>query len=118
LLDLSKFTNTHQRLTPINSKEHTMKTKNEYIEILATELKELSAEIDVLTEKADKASELVKQSCVEDIEGLRSKQAAASEKLQELEQSRGEAWEELKHTADSVWGELRTGLSAVAAKFK
>lgn len=95
-----------------------MKTKNEYIEILATELKELSAEIDVLTEKADKASELVKQSCVEDIEVLRAKQAAAIEKMKELEESRGEAWEELKHTADNVWDELRTGLSAVAAKFK
>lgn len=95
-----------------------MKTKNEYIEILATELKALSAEIDVLTEKADKASELVRQNYAADIEVLRAKQAAAIEKMKELEESRDEAWEELKHTADNIWHELRTGLSAVAAKFK
>ncbi|MDD2740147.1 MAG: coiled coil domain-containing protein [Methylomonas lenta] len=95
-----------------------MKTKNEYIEILATELKQLSAEIDVLTEKADKAANLVQQNCAADLEVLRTKQAAAVEKMKELEESRGEAWEELKHTADTVWDELRTGLSAVADKFK
>lgn len=95
-----------------------MKTKNEYIEILATELTELSAEIDVLTEKADKASDAVKQSYAEDIEVLRAKQATAIEKMKELEQSSGEAWKELKNTADTIWDELRTGLSAVAAKFK
>lgn len=95
-----------------------MKTKNEYIEILATELRELGAEIDVLTEKADKAASLVKQNCAADLEVLRAKQQAAIEKMKELEESRGEAWEELKNTADTVWDDLRTGLSAVAAKFK
>lgn len=95
-----------------------MKTKNEYIEILATELRELSAEIDVLTEKADKAANEVKQNCAADLEVLRAKQQAATEKMKELEESRGEAWEELKNTADTVWDDLRTGLSAVAAKFK
>ena len=95
-----------------------MKTKNEYIEILAAELRELSAEIDVLTEKADKAANLVKQNCAADLEVLRAKQQAATEKMKELEESRGEAWEELKNTADTVWDDLRTGLSAVAGKFK
>ena len=94
-----------------------MKTKNEYIEILAAELRELSAEIDVLTEKADKAANLVKQNCAADLEVLRAKQQAASEKMKELDEHRGEAWDEMKSTADKVWDELRTGLSAVKGKF-
>ena len=69
-----------------------MKTKNEYIELLSTELRELSAEIDVLTEKADQAAKLVKQNCVADLEVLRAKQFAAIEKMKELDGYRGEAW--------------------------
>ncbi|MGR8932340.1 MAG: coiled coil domain-containing protein [Gammaproteobacteria bacterium] len=69
-----------------------MKTKNEYIEILATELKELGAEIDDLTEKADQAAKLVKQICAADIEVLRVKQFAAIEKMKELDGYRSEAW--------------------------
>lgn len=95
-----------------------MKTKNEYIDILAAQLKELSAEIDVLTEKADNAAEQAKQNSATDLDALRAKKAAAIEKMKELEASRGDAWEELKHTADKVWEDLRTGLSAVSAKFK
>jgi hypothetical protein len=34
--------------TPINNKEKAMKTKDEYIESLASELKEWSAQIDLL----------------------------------------------------------------------
>lgn len=95
-----------------------MKTKNEYIEILATELRELSADIDVLSEKAEKAANLVKQNCAADLELLRVKQQAAIEKMKELDEDRGEAWDELKSTADKVWHELRTGLTEVTAKFK
>lgn len=95
-----------------------MKTKNEYIEILATELRELSAEIDSLTEQADKASVLVKQNVVEELDVLRSKKDMAVEKMKGLEEHRGEAWQELKDTADKVWDELRSGLAGVTAKFK
>ncbi len=95
-----------------------MKSKNEYIDILAAQLKELSAEIDVLTEKADNAAEQVKQNSAADLQALRAKKAAAIEKMEELEESHGEAWRELKHTADKVWEDLRTGLSAASAKFK
>jgi outer membrane murein-binding lipoprotein Lpp len=95
-----------------------MKTKNEYIEILATELRELSGQIDELTAKTEKAAALVKLNYAEDLEALRAKQNSAVEKMKELDEHRGEAWEDLKETADVIWKELRTGLASAVAKFK
>jgi len=87
-----------------------MKTKNEYIELLSTELRELSAEIDVLTEKADQAAKLVKQNCAADLEVLRAKQFAAIEKMKELDGYRGEAWAKSLRT--------KSGMTGVAGQFK
>ncbi|MBS4052016.1 coiled coil domain-containing protein [Methylomonas rivi] len=95
-----------------------MKTKNEYIEILATQLREWSAEIDQLTEKTEKAAALVKLNYVEELNALHAKQQVAQAKLAELEESGHEGWEALKDTADKVWDDLKTGLAEVAAKLK
>jgi hypothetical protein len=95
-----------------------MKTKNEYIEILATELRDVSAQIDELTTRTNNAAALVKLNYEEDLQVLRAKQNAAVEKMQELEAHRGEAWEELKDTAEIVWNDLRTGVASAVSKFK
>ncbi len=95
-----------------------MKTKNEYIEILATELRDVSAQIDELTTRTNNAAALVKLNYEEDLQALRDKQHAAVEKMQELEAHRGEAWEELKDTAEIVWNDLRTGVASAVSKFK
>jgi hypothetical protein len=95
-----------------------MKTKEEYIDGLAAELKEWSAEIDVLNAKAEHAAEDVKSKYHLEIEALRAKECAAHEKIEELKSSSGDAWEALKVTADHVWQDLRTGLASVVSKFK
>jgi len=68
-----------------------MKTKEEYIDSLAAELKEWSAQIDVLTVKAEAAAADVKLKYHADIDALRIKQAAAAEKIKELEAASGDA---------------------------
>jgi hypothetical protein len=95
-----------------------MKTKEEYIESLTTELKEWSAEIDVLNAKAEIAAEDVKIKYREEIEALRAKERVATEKLQELQAASGDAWHAVKDTAEHVWHDLRTGLASVVSKFK
>ncbi|WP_445369613.1 coiled coil domain-containing protein [Methylomonas sp. BW4-1] len=95
-----------------------MKTKNDYIEILASQLREWSADIDQLNEKTEKAAALVKLNCVEELNTLHAKQQAAQEKLKELEESGHEGWEALKDTADKVWNDLRTGLADTVSKLK
>ncbi len=95
-----------------------MKTKEEYIEKLAAELKEWSAEIDVLNSKAETAAEDVKAKYHEEIEALRVKERAAAEKIKELQAASGDAWGSVKETAEHVWHDLRTGLASVVSKFK
>lgn len=95
-----------------------MKTKDEYIDSLAAELKEWSAQIDLLTAKADNAAADMKLQYNEEIDGLRAKQHAAAEKIKELEKSSGDAWETVKETADKVWDDLRTGMAIAISKFK
>lgn len=95
-----------------------MKTKDQYIESLASELKEWSTQIDLLTAKAENAIADVKLRYEEDIDALRAKQHEAAKKIKELEESSGDAWQTIKETADSVWDDLRTGLASAASKFK
>jgi hypothetical protein len=95
-----------------------MKTKEEYIDSLAAELKVWSAEIDNLHAKAEAASEDVKIKYHAEIEALRVKECEANEKIKELQATSGEAWDTVKVTAEQVWQDLRTGLSTIVDKFK
>ncbi|MGR9014770.1 MAG: hypothetical protein ACU83U_14130 [Gammaproteobacteria bacterium] len=95
-----------------------MKTKDEYIEALAAELKEWSAQIDLLAVKAENATEDVKLKYVTELDELRAKQHTAAEKIKELEGASGEAWGTVKKTADRVCDELRVGLASAVSKFK
>jgi multidrug resistance efflux pump len=95
-----------------------MKTKNEYIESLTLELKEWSAQIDVLAANAESAAADAKLKYAEEIAELRTKQHAAAAKIQELEEASDDAWVTVKDTAVEVWDDLKAGLASAVAKFK
>lgn len=94
-----------------------MKTKNEYIDSLAAELKEWSAKIDALALKADLAAEHVKQQYAEEIAELRSKRQAAADQIDTLEASSEDAWTAVKATSDKMWEEFKAGINAAASKY-
>jgi hypothetical protein len=93
-----------------------MKTKDEYIENLASELKEWSAQIDLLTAKTENKAADVKLKYAEELETLRYKRHLATVKIKELKESGGDAWETVKETANKVWDDLRIGLAEVTSK--
>ena len=93
-----------------------MKTKHEYIESLASELKEWSSQLDLLAAKAGNVTADVKLNFSGDLDVLRAKQHAAAEKIKELEEASADAWEKVKESADKVWDDLRTGLARAASK--
>jgi methyl-accepting chemotaxis protein len=95
-----------------------MKTKDAYVEKLAAELNEWSAQIDLLAAKAENAKADAKLQYAQELEELRVKQREASEKMKELEEASDEAWENMKETADKVWEDLKTGITTASAKFK
>jgi chromosome segregation ATPase len=114
LSDTKQRENTNQH----NIKEKPIKTKDEYIEGLAAELKEWSAQINLLTAKTENAAAHMKLKYAEELDALRAKQHAAAEKLKELQETSGDAWGTVKETADKVWDDLRTGLASAVSKFK
>ncbi|MEC4746864.1 coiled coil domain-containing protein [Methylomicrobium sp. Wu6] len=95
-----------------------MKTKEEYIEKLASELKEWSADIDLLTAKMGESAGMEKLKYLEDLNALHAILLAAAEKVQELENTGGDAWETAKDTTDKIWDDLRTGLAGAVFKFE
>ncbi|WP_333872953.1 hypothetical protein [Methylobacter sp.] len=95
-----------------------MKTKEEYINNLAAELKDWSAQIDLLTAKTENAAAHVRVKYIEELNDLHAKQQKAVEKMKELEEDGGDAWETVKVTADKVWDDLRLGLASATSKFE
>lgn len=95
-----------------------MNDQNSYKERMNTQLKEWSAEIDVLEAKAERSGADLKVKKTEAIRDLRAKQHAASAKMSELNTATGEAWTKVKETADQLWDDLKTGLATAHDKFK
>ena len=95
-----------------------MKSKDEYITKLSSELKVCSSKIDSLIAKAEIASENLKIECVQDFNALRIKEQVAIDKIKELEEASTERWIELKETADEIWDDLRIDLAIAISKFK
>jgi hypothetical protein len=95
-----------------------MEIQDAYKQKLAAQLKEWSAQINLLEAKVENAGADMKIKRAEVLHGLRAKQHAASEKMKELEQAGGEAWEQAKLTADKIWEDLKAGVAEAHSKFK
>jgi len=95
-----------------------MEIQDAYKQKLAAQLKEWSAQINLWEAKVENAGADMKIKRAETLQALRSKQRAASEKMQELEKAGGEAWEQVKVTADKLWADLKTGVAEAHSRFK
>ena len=95
-----------------------MKSREEYIDQLAAQLKEWSAKIDELESKARTAKADVKTGYENQIKQLKDKRDAAMQKLQELKGASAEAWEILKAGAETSWADLKKAVTAASEKFK
>jgi hypothetical protein len=89
-----------------------------YKQKMAAQLKEWSAQINLLEAKAENAGADMKVKRAKQLHELRAKQRAASEKMKELEKASGEAWEQVKVTADKIWEDLKAGIADAHSKFK
>ena len=95
-----------------------MEIQNAYKQKMAAQLKEWSAQINLLEAKVENAGAGMQVKRAEVLHELRAKQRAASEKMDELEKAGGDAWEQVKETADKVWEDLKAGLAEAHSKFK
>ena len=95
-----------------------MEIQDAYKQKMAAQLKEWSAQIDLLEAKLENVGADMKVRRAEELHALRAKQRAASEKMKELEKASGEAWEQVKETADKIREDLKIGLADAHSKFK
>jgi outer membrane murein-binding lipoprotein Lpp len=95
-----------------------MKSREEYIDSLAAQLKEWSAKIDDLESKARAAKADVKAGYEDQIRQLKGKRDVATQKIQELKSASTDAWGTLKVGAEAAWADLRNAVTAAKEKFK
>lgn len=94
-----------------------MELQNAYKQKMAAQLKEWSAQINLLEAKVASAGADIQVKRAEELHELRAKQHAAAEKMKELGRASEETWEQAKETADKIWAELKAGISNAQAKF-
>jgi len=95
-----------------------MSTRDEYVRKMQAKLNEWNADIDALTTKASEVSVDVKNEYIEQIAALKAKQAAAHQKIEELQKSGGSAWEDLKAGIDLAWTAIGESIDSAKSRFK
>ncbi len=95
-----------------------MEMKDAYRQKMGAQLKEWSAQINLLEARLDNLGADLKVTRAEQLHELRAKHRAAAEKMKELGKSTGEAWEQAKGTADKLWDDFKAGLTDAQSKFK
>lgn len=95
-----------------------MELHKEYKEKMSAQLKEWSAQVILLEAKMDNFTADMKIMRAEEIQALRAKQHAVTDKMKELGKASGEAWDQVRVTADKMWDDLKTGLTDAQSKFK
>jgi uncharacterized protein YukE len=95
-----------------------MSNKEAYEKKLQGQLDEWRAEIDKLKAKADSAEGDAQLEYQKQVDDLRSRQEAATEKLEELKKTGDSSWEDLKAGLDSAWDSLRESVKSATSRFK
>lgn len=95
-----------------------MELHTQYKEKMGAQLKEWSAQVNLLEARMENFTADMKLKRAEEIRSLRIKQHAAADKMKELGNATGEAWEDVRMTADRMWDDLKAGLTDAQSKFK
>ncbi len=95
-----------------------MEKMEEYRQKLEVQLKEWKAKIELLEDKAAKATGETRTELVRAIDELRQKKGVVKDKLNELQKESGVVWEQMKERVDKAASELKSALDKVLSKFK
>lgn len=95
-----------------------MSGRDEYVRKLQEKLGEWNAEIDTLVAKAGEVKADAKNEYAGQIETLKVMQAAAREKIKELQQSGGSAWEDLKSGIELACTAMGEAIDSAKSRFK
>ena len=95
-----------------------MSSRDEYIRKMQAKLEEWNADIDTLTAKANEVSADIRSEYNEQIESLKSKQAAARQKIEEVQQAGEGAWGDLKSGIELALSAMGEAIDSARSRFK
>ena len=95
-----------------------MKSREEYIDKMADQLKAWSANIDELEVRVSAVRADMKAGYESRIREIREKRETLAQKIQELGETSGEAWDALRVGVDSAWLDFTDALTAAREKFR
>jgi chromosome segregation ATPase len=89
-----------------------------FIGKLTAQLKQWDGEIEKLEAKVEKAGSEAKAGYNRQIQELRSKKAAAQEKLEKIKRASEEAWERMKSGVEEAFDDVKNAFKSALSKFK
>jgi len=95
-----------------------MGSRDEYIHKMQAKLEEWNAEIDTLAAKAGKVTADAKSEYNEQIVSLKAKQAAARQKIEELQQAGEGAWGDMKSGIELALTAMGEAIDSARSRFK
>lgn len=95
-----------------------MDKKDVYREKLEAQLKEWKAKLEMLEDKAAKATGETKTELMRAIGELRQKKEVVKEKWNELQKESSAAWDTMKEGLEKAASELKSALDKVVSRFK
>lgn len=95
-----------------------MSTREEYIRRMQEKLEEWNVDIDNLSAKASEVSADVRSEYNEQIAALKVKQAAARQKIDEMQKSGESAWKDLKAGIELAWSAIGEAVDSAKSRFK
>jgi chromosome segregation ATPase len=95
-----------------------MKSREEYIDKMAQQLKDWSAKLDELQFKARTAGDNVRAGYEKRISDLKMRRDRVKAKLQELRETTGDTWDAVQKGVDAAWTEFKVSFSEIKEKLK
>jgi dsDNA-specific endonuclease/ATPase MutS2 len=95
-----------------------MEKMEEYRQKLEAQLKEWKAKIELLEDKAAKATGETRAELLRAVDELRREKGVVKDKMNELQKESGVVWEQMKERVDKAASELKSALDKVLSRFK
>ncbi|MBV5340077.1 MAG: hypothetical protein J0665_11070 [Deltaproteobacteria bacterium] len=95
-----------------------MSSRDEYISRMKAKLEQWNADIDTLSARAGEVSADLRSEYNEQIAAMKTKQSAARQKIDELQQAGGSAWEDLKAGLELAWTAIGESIDSAKSRFK
>ena len=95
-----------------------MKTKEDYVAMIESQMKNWDAEVDKVSAKAQQVSAEARAHYEEQLKALRADRAAANKKLQYMRAAGESAWQQMQTGMDAAWDSMKKALDKASSQFK